>query len=72
MKTSYWLGYADDIVVKTKEKQEAERFLHRVQAAAAMAGLHLNAKKTKCQPIREGVRQTGANEAEKERAEKKE
>eukprot|EP00396_MALV-II-16_sp_LP-1_P000156 gene156-212_t len=65
--TNFWLGYADDIVVKARSAKEAEAFLHRIQAIAAVTGLHLNAKKTVCQPVGEGVEQVTAENAEKER-----
>ena len=41
------LDFTDDIALVTKELEQAQDFLHRVQENAAKIGLHLNSDKTK-------------------------
>jgi hypothetical protein len=43
-----WLGYADDLGVKSTEADKAEAAFHQLQAACAFVGLHCNLDKTEC------------------------
>ena len=43
-----WLGYADDLAIKSTEVDKAEAVFHQLQAACAFVGLHCNIGKTEC------------------------
>jgi hypothetical protein len=46
-----WLGYADDLAVKSGSVETAEPVFHQLQAACAFVGLHCNTDKTECMAI---------------------
>ena len=43
-----WLGYADDLAIKSTSAKAAEAAFHQLQAACAFVGLHCNIDKTEC------------------------
>ena len=56
-----WLGYADDLAVKSEEVNKAETAFHQLQAACAFVGLHCNIEKTECMAV--GVIKPAAQQA---------
>ena len=56
-----WLGYADDLAIKSTEVDKDEATFHRPQAACAFVGLHCNIDKTECMAA--GVIEPAAQEA---------
>lgn len=43
-----WLGYADDLAIRSGDVKTAECVFHQLQAACAFVGLHCNTGKTEC------------------------
>ena len=64
---SAWLGYADDLAIKSTDESKAEMVFHQLQAACAFVGLHCNTDKTECLAM--GICKPEANveQASKER-----
>ena len=56
-----WLGYADDLAIKSNEVDKAEAAFHQLQAACAFVGLHCNIDKTECMAV--GVIKPAAQKA---------
>ena len=56
-----WLGYADDLAVKSTEVDKDEAAFHQLQAACAFVGLHCNIDKTECMAV--GVNKPAAQKA---------
>jgi hypothetical protein len=43
-----WLGFADDLVIRSHDVRNAEEAFHQLQSSCAFIGLHINAPKTEC------------------------
>jgi len=43
-----WLGFADDLVIRSHDARNAEEAFHQLQSSCAFIGLRINAPKTEC------------------------
>ena len=43
-----WLGFADDLVIRSHDVRNAEEAFHQLQSSCAFIGLRINAPKTEC------------------------
>ena len=62
-----WLGYADDLAVKSSNLKNSEEVFHQLQAACAFVGLHCNTNKTECMAMGICKKEIPVENASKER-----
>ncbi|CAD7955154.1 unnamed protein product, partial [Amoebophrya sp. A120] len=62
-----WLGFVDDLVIRSDTREEAQHTLHQLQAACRFVGLELNAKKTEAMTVGLPPREKNNEDAKKER-----
>ncbi len=62
-----WLGFVDDLVIRSNTREEAQQALIQLQAACRFVGLELNAKKTEAMTIGLPPTKKDNEDAKKER-----
>ena len=64
---AWWLGYADDLAIRSGSEKEANQDLRQLEAACRYVGLSLNAKKTKIMCFNTGAKTRKNEDAMAER-----